>query len=143
MLITIEKVLALKQLSLFKTVSNMALSDLMAVSEEQTLKKGVFLLEKDKQNNALYFILSGDIAIEQGGDKTAVGSNEIVGLASVFWIAPAGVNAYTERESVVLKVNRDKLYRIMALHPSLASALLDELSRLIHENRKNKKDIAF
>ena len=30
MLITIEKVLVLKQIPLFKTVSNMALSDLMA-----------------------------------------------------------------------------------------------------------------
>ena len=65
MLITIEKVLFLKQMPVFKNVSNMALSDLMAVSEEQTLSKGEKLIVFNKQNKNVYFILSGTIDVEK------------------------------------------------------------------------------
>ncbi|MBQ4472382.1 MAG: cyclic nucleotide-binding domain-containing protein [Alphaproteobacteria bacterium] len=130
MLITIEKVLVLKQIPLFKTVSNMALSDLMAVSEEQTLKKEMVLVEGTKQNRVVYFILSGSAASERG---KIFGAHEAVGLDSVFWVSPARETIKTTEDCVVLKVARDKLYRMMALHPSLATALLHELSRLIHE----------
>ena len=130
MLITIEKVLVLKQIPLFKTVSNMALSDLMAVSEEQTLKKEMVLVEGTKQNRVVYFILSGSAKSEDG---KSFNDHEAVGLDSVFWVSPAGATIKTAEDCVVLKVARDKLYRMMALHPSLATAILHELSRLIHE----------
>lgn len=133
MLITIEKVLLLKQMSLFKTVSNMALSDLLAVSEEQTLKKGTFLIKENEPNKILYFVLSGSIEVMKNGKKERISDKTVIGLDSVFWIAPAGETVCVKQESVVLKVMKDKLYKMMALHPSLANAILNELSDLIHK----------
>ena len=133
MFITIEKVLLLKQIPLFKTVSNMALSDLMAVSEEKTLKKGERLINEKEQNRTVYFLLSGSLKITQGDQTKVISNRGAIGLDSVFWIAQAGQTVTTEQKSVVLKTEHDKLYRMMALHPSLATAILHELSAMIHK----------
>ena len=133
MLVTIEKVLLLKQMPLFKTVSNMALSDLMAVSEEQTIKKGERLIEAGMQNKVVYFILSGRVSEERATEKKTLEGHSVVGLDSVFWIAPTEKDVTVKQDSVVLKVEKDKLYRMMALHPSLAMAILHELSEKIHK----------
>jgi len=133
MLVTIEKVLSLKQLSLFKTVSNMALSDLMALSEEQTIKKGTTLIADNEQNKAVYFLLSGSLEEKNKNEKKAISAGSSVGLDSVFWVAPAGKSVVAKQTSVVLKTEQDKLYRMMALHPSLAMAILNELSARIHQ----------
>ncbi len=133
MLVTIEKVLSLKQMPFLKTVSNMALSDLMAVSEEQTIKKGTELIAEGEQNKNAYFLLSGTLEEKNKDEKNIIQACSCVGLDSVFWVAPAGKTVVAKQESIVLKTERDKLYRMMALHPSLAMAILQELSSMIHK----------
>ena len=133
MLVTIEKVLVLKQIQLFKAVSNMALSDLMSLSEEYTFKKGAILIQEEEQNQNLYIILSGTVRVGSKKQSRIVEAHETLGLESVFLIGEAGVRAVTQERTVLLKVNRDKLYRMMALHPSLAKAILHALSEQIHQ----------
>ena len=137
MLITIEKVIFLKQMSLFKNVSNLALSDLMAVSEEQTLPKGEKLISAKKQNKDVYFILSGSVDIEKNETHKTLSDQIVIGLDSAFWQAPTQENVYVKQQISALKVDRDKLYRMMALHPSLAMAILNELSILIHKEKND------
>ena len=137
MLITIEKVLFLKQMPVFKNVSNMALSDLMAVSEEQTLSKGEKLIVFNKQNKNVYFILSGTIDVEKKGNHKEISEQVAVGLDSVFLQAPAEENICVKQQITALKVDCDKLYRMMALHPSLAMAILNELSILAHKQKND------
>lgn len=133
MLITIEKVLSLKQIPLFRTVSNMALSDLIAVSEEQTVKKETELISANQQNRQVYFLLSGVLEEKDKDEKKNISACGCVGLNSVFLAAPAGKTVVAKQKSIVLKTDRDKLYRMMALHPSLAMAILHELSSLSHQ----------
>ena len=137
MLTTIEKVLALKQFSLFKNVSNVALSDLMALSEEQTLSKGEKLIEQDKVNKHVYFILSGSVESVSAKTQTLFPDQQIIGLDSVFCQEPASETICIKQQVSMLKVERDKLYRMMALHPSLAMAILNELSLLIIRQKKD------
>ncbi|MBQ3695355.1 MAG: cyclic nucleotide-binding domain-containing protein [Alphaproteobacteria bacterium] len=133
MLVTIEKVLLLKQIPVFKTVSNMALSDLMAVSEEKTIKKGERLIVKDQQNRYVYFLLSGSLEESEKNNKKNITAHAVVGLESVFLMAQAGKDVVAQQESIVLVVERGKLYRMMALHPSLAGVILNELSLMIRK----------
>ena len=106
----------------------MALSDLMAVCEEKTIKKGEKLITTDEQNKHVYFLLSGSVEISQNDHKEVVSAHAVIGLTSVFLIAKANQNAVVKQTAVVLKTSRNKLYRMMALHPSLAMAILHEIS---------------
>ena len=111
----------------------MALSDLMSLSEEYTFKKGAVLIQEEEQNQNLYIILSGTVRVGSKKQSRIVEAHETLGLESVFLIGEAGVRAVTQERTVLLKVNRDKLYRMMALHPSLAKAILHALSEQIHQ----------
>ncbi len=138
MLITIEKVLVLKQMPLFKTVSNMALSDLMSVSEEETLKKGTILVSEQEPNRTIYFVLDGSASGIRKKEETSriFSAQQIVGLDTAFLRGNAGITIVADSQMFVLKVEADKLYRMMALHPSLAMAILHEMSEEIALNRK-------
>ncbi len=136
MLVTIEKVLVLKQLALFKNVSNMALSDLISLSEEMSVKKGTSLISKDTQNKTVFFILSGALKCQRQGTSELISAPQVVGLDSAFLIGSPSEDIITTSQTIMLKITSEKLYRMMALHPSLAKAILNELSEQIHQNRK-------
>ena len=111
----------------------MALSDLMAVSEEQIYKQETALIRADAPNKTVYFLLSGAVTVEHKDEKKKVQAKAILGLQSAFWIGNADVQVTVTQKSVVLAVTHDQLYCVMALHPSLAFAILNELSGSAHQ----------
>ena len=137
MFITIEKVLLLKQFPFLKDVSNMALSDLIAVSEEHNFSIGENLITENKTNQELYFIISGTLIRTRQNETNELTGKNVVGLDSVFLKDPATETIRVKQEGFALKVGRDKLYRTMSLHPSLAMAILNELSILIRNKKNN------
>ena len=130
--ITIEKVLLLKQFSLFKEVSNVALSDLIALSEECHFPVGEVLIQAGEPNSYAYFIIAGQVTSTSTDNTTQISNKQVIGLDSVFWNASVTTTFKATQEVFALKVHQDKLYRMMSLHPSLAMAILNELSTFIH-----------
>ena len=131
-MITYEKVLVLKNVPLFEKASELALSDLISVAEEQMLKPGEVLLTEKQENNFLYVVLSG--VIEMFRHKRLLqefGPRQLIGETTVF--SPASLNAElrAKEKTFVLRVSSDQLYRVMALHPTLAFSFLEELSRRV------------
>ena len=129
-MITYEKVLVLKNIVLFNKASELALSDLATVSEEHMLKAGETLLSGDQKNNALYVVLSGMLEVHK--NKKVVqefGARQVLGETTIFSPAPLGGEVKAKEKTFILKILADQLYRVMALHPTLAYGFLDELSR--------------
>ena len=73
------------------------------------------------------------LCLKNATKKELINAKAIIGLDSVFWIAAVPEQVVVVQKAVVLKVPQDKLYRMMALHPSLATAILNGLSELIHQ----------
>ena len=136
-MITYEKVLVLKNVPLFEKASELALSDLISVAEEQMLKEDEVLLSEKQENNFLYVVLSG--LIEMVRHKKTIqefGPRQLIGETTVF--SPASLNAElrAKEKTFVLRVSADQLYRVMALHPTLAFSFLEELSRRVRLSEK-------
>ena len=131
-MITYEKVLVLKNVILFEKASELALSDLISITKEQMLKAGEILLKKGEENTFLYVILSGSLELLQ--DKKVVqefGPRQILGETTVFSPAPLEGEVRAKEKTFVLKIAAEQLYRVMALHPTLAYCFLEELSRRV------------
>lgn len=135
-MITYEKVLVLKNISLFEKASELALSDLISVAEEKMLKSGEVLLPKDQANDALYIVLSGLLEMEVNKKNQQFGPRQIIGETTVFSPAILDGEVKAKEKTFVLKVNSQQLYRIMALHPTLAYSFLEELSRRVRLSEK-------
>ena len=136
-MITYEKVLVLKNVALFENASELALSDLISVAQEQKLKAGEILLEKDQKNDYLYVVLSGMLELQI--NKKIVqefGPRQILGETTVFSPASLGGEIRAKEKTCLLKVSSEQLYRVMALHPTLAYSFLEELSRRLRLSEK-------
>ena len=136
-MITYEKVLILKNVTLFEKASELALSDLISVAEEQMLKSGEILLKKGEENRYLYVVLLG--TLEMLHNKKVIqefGSRQLIGETTVFSPAVLEGEIKAKEKTFVLKIDAEQLYRVMALHPTLAYSFLEELSRRVRLSEK-------
>ncbi len=138
-MITYEKVLVLKNIVLFEKASELALSDLIQAATEKTLKSGDFLLKENQENDALYIVLGGGLELTTSDKEVHfIMPRQMLGETTVF--APAKLGKVIAKEkTVLLKLTSDKLYGLMALHPSLAYAFLGALSHQLYMARKNEQ----
>lgn len=136
-MITYEKVLVLKNVALFEKASELALSDLISVAEERMLKAGDVLLEANQENHFLYVVLSGLLEMQAGKKLLQeFGPRQLIGETTVFSPAVLPGTVKAKDKSFVLKISAEQLYRIMALHPTLAYGFLEELSRRVRLSEK-------
>ena len=136
-MITYEKVLVLKNVVLFEKASELALSDLISVAQEKMLNAGEILLEANQENAFLYVVLSGLLEIEKG--KKVIqefGPRQIIGESTIFSPALLEGRIKAREKTFILKISADQLYRVMALHPTLAYSFLEELSRRVRLSEK-------
>lgn len=136
-MITYEKVLVLKNVALFEKASELALSDLISVAEERVLKSGEVLLETGHDNRFLYVVLSGILEMNvQGKLFHELGPRQILGETTVFSPAPLEGEVRAKERTCILQFSAEQLYRVMALHPTLAYGFLEELSRRVRLSEK-------
>ena len=136
MAITFEKVLVLKNIPFFANASELALSDLIAVCEEHTVKAGETILEADHENHFLFMILSGQVHMLDGDTLIAeLGARQIFGETTVMNPVPFPYRVIAQSQTTFLRVSGEQLYRMMALHPTLAKGFIGELSRRLHQEQ--------
>lgn len=130
MSITFEKVLILKNIPMFENASEMALSDLISSAEEKTYKVGDILLDNQKENTALFIVLSGKAQACLGDEQMIeFGPRQFFGETTVLSPATLPYQIKAVENTCVLKINGHRLYQVMSLHPSIAKGFIGELSR--------------
>lgn len=130
MSITFEKVLILKNIPMFENASEMALSDLISSAEEKTFKVGDVLLDNQKENTALFIVLSGKAQAVLGDDVVLeFGPRQFFGETTVLSPAVLPYQVKAVESTCVLKISGHRLYQVMSLHPSIAKGFIGELSR--------------
>ena len=72
------------------------------------------------------------------------GSRQLLGETTVFSPAPLTGEVKAKEKTFLLRISADQLYRVMALHPTLAYSFLEELSRRVRlSEKKIKKGLFF
>ena len=133
---TFEKVLILKNVSLFETVSESALSDLIMAAEEKTYKSGEEIISRSLENHYLFIVLNGLIqCVDDKGSVTEFGPRQFFGEATVLCPAVIPYDLKAVEQTTLLRISGNKLYQVMALHPSLAKGFIGELSRRLRRRR--------
>ncbi|MGN1063530.1 MAG: Crp/Fnr family transcriptional regulator [Alphaproteobacteria bacterium] len=138
-MMTFEKVLVLKNIPIFEQATEAALADLIAVGEERTYKAGDIIIDTKTANKYLYIILSGSVRVMDGENVLhELGARQFFGETTVLSPAVFPFEHVAHEKTTVLKILSDRLYQMMALHPSLAKGFMGELSRrLRREQLKN------
>lgn len=139
-MITFEKVLVLKNIPFFAEASELALSDLIAVCDEHTVKAGEIITKIGDENKYLFMILSGSVHVLDKEDNllSEYGARQVFGETTVLSPAILPYKYVAHTQTTFLRVSGDQLYRMMALHPTLAKGFIGELSKRLRQEQIKK-----
>ncbi len=139
-MITFEKVLGLKNVSIFKNAPEMALADMASIGEEKTFTAGQVLISAETVNASFFVILSGRLRFYVDEEVVfELGPAQFFGETTVFSPASFPWRVVAETDGVLLKFEREALYQILSLHSSLGLSFLKELSSRLYLNEMKKE----
>ena len=129
-----EKVLVLKNVSLFTGVSENILSEIVACGEEVSAAEGKDVVKEGQAWNDLYIVLRGQIKEHKNGREirdfnAPVSFGELAALDAE--TAPATFTA--QEDSTLLKLSGKELYRLMNEHKALEKSMFKALCQRLRE----------
>jgi CRP-like cAMP-binding protein len=128
-MITLEKLLLLKSLTLFKeTPDDLLMQVVTSVVKEQRVDAGEQIIEKGDSGTSMYVLVSGRVKVhDQELVITELGEREIFGELSALSLQPrvASVSAITD--CFLLKISSAGLYELMSFDIGLAKGIIQAL----------------
>ncbi len=135
--LTIEKVLALRRLDLFRDLSPESLVSLAQTSEAQTLSPGTVLCREGEEGSEVFIVLDGDVMFfkQELGREQPVGkegAGGLIGEMAILDPAPRSATVVAgERGVDVLRLNGVAFRKSLEQHPSIADGVIRTLARRI------------
>jgi hypothetical protein len=136
MLLTIEKVLILKQVSIFATTSEEFLADLASLMEEIRIEAGEDVITEGTEPSYLYVVLEGALMVKHGEHVLAeLGANEVFGEMSLFLDEKAHTATVSARlVSHLLRLHKDDFLEILYDYPQISQGIIRELANRLRKS---------
>lgn len=133
-MLIIEKVLLLKNSSIFQNCKEADLVEIASICQEEMVEPNVVLFLKGDPGNCIYFIYKGQVSIHDGEHQLAVLSeNEIFGELSVLDSDTRSASATTLTECIFLKIEQEDFYDVIATSTDILKGIMKTLCRRLRE----------
>jgi len=131
-LTTIEKVIFLKSVDIFKHATAKELGGVAALTEEVHFEPGETIFREGDPIDAIYLILKGRVAVEGNGKLVReVGEKQAFGTVAALDLKPAIHTVKAIDPVYALKLNAQDLQDILSLNFELVQAVFRALCRMI------------
>ena len=139
MLLTIEKVMVLKSVSIFSKVPDEVLANLASVMEEVEVQKGDTIYAKGGTGQTMYIIADGKIRVHDG-DRTFVtlGDRDFFGELTTLDPEPHVATVTADEDSRLLGLNGDLLYELMSDHAEVLRGIVHVLCERLRGKHKER-----
>ncbi len=143
MLTTIEKVLFLKEVEIFRELSAEALHLISDLILEKDFNSGEVIFQEGAPSNTLYLLWSGSIQLTSLGKPVMVlKEKDHLGTWSVLAEQPTLVTATALEDSLLLKINRDAFFELLSDYSEINQSLVKGMALQIQNYLKQLgKDI--
>ncbi len=137
MITTVEKVLFLKSIDLFRALPSEELAQIAEIAEEQPLAKGDSVFGEGEPGDALYLIVEGKVKVHKGDKQLAqLGLRDVFGEMAVLDSEPRSASVTVVEDAVLLKIGRDDFRDILSERPEIAMGVMKVLTRRLRETSK-------
>ena len=142
----------IKNVIVFRYLSEEALADLIAVSTIERHADGDRIVSEGEMDDHLFGVLEGSVNVfVRERDKPdrevficALGEGEVFGESGIFLRTPRTANVLTGDATVILKVGRDDLFALIQRHPTGGMKILYVMIYgLLKKLREANQEIAF
>jgi CRP-like cAMP-binding protein len=135
-LTTIEKVILLKSVDIFDPATVEQLGRIAGLTEEVYYQPGQTIFEEGQPGDALYFLLSGKVVLENKGSPAGeINENEPFGVLPALDLQPRLYTAKAAGPVHALTLNAQDFHDLLSLDIELVQAVLRALCRRIREGR--------
>ncbi len=141
MITTIEKVLFLKEVSLFKNISSERLSRIATIAREVEFSRHDRIITEGDEGDSLFIIVEGKVKIVKGKDVIAeLGPKDFFGEMAILDSEPRSASVIAESDIICLKISREDFTEILIdEHEIMLSIIKSLVHRLRQSNIKQEK----
>ena len=127
-MLTIEKVILLKGVSMFSKTSEELLTEVAFILEEVELKPGEVVFEKGDVGESMYIIVDGQVRVYDE-DKTInhLGEKEIFGELALLDPEPRSASVQAVEETRLFRLDRDTFFELMADNIGVVGGIMEVL----------------
>jgi HEAT repeat protein/ATP/ADP translocase len=134
MLLTIEKVMILKTVSIFSRTSENVLAEVASILEEKVVDNGEKIIHRGDIGNCLYIIVNGKVRVHEGETTFAMlGEKEMFGEMALLDTEPRSASVTAEEKTYLLRLEQEAFYELMADRPEIAKGIIRELTQRVRE----------
>jgi len=137
---TIEKVIFLKEVPFFQSMTVDQLRVLANVCEEEFFEEDVHVFDQGDPGGALYVVVNGRVGIEREGLRkgsyarlATIESHSYFGEMTLFDNSPRSATAIVLQDTLTLRLRREPLIALARQHPDLSLELINVLSARLRE----------
>ena len=130
MLLTLEKVIILKSVSIFAETTEEVLADVAWHLEELTFQPGEPIFKKGDIGKSMYIIVEGRVRVHDGDKIIAfLKTRDVFGELSALDPEPRSASVSAEEETLLFKLRYNVLYELMSEHIDVARGIIRVLCR--------------
>jgi CRP-like cAMP-binding protein len=142
MLTTIERVIALKQASIFAETPDETLAEVAVLLEEVPLNAGETIIEEGDLGDCMYIIVAGEVRVHVG-ERTLnhLQAGDLFGEMAVLDAEPRSASVTAVVDTQLLRLDQAPLYEVMEDRGEVARGIIRVLSRHVRARVKDLNEL--
>ena len=131
---TLEKTIFMKGVDLFHDISGEEVSHAAKITEEVHLGQDETIFEEGDLGDSMFIIVDGAVRIHKGNKEIAVLSKgKFIGEMALLDQEPRSASVTTTEETVLLKINGEDFYDLMASRMEIMQGIVKVLTHRLRE----------
>jgi CRP-like cAMP-binding protein len=124
-LLTIEKVLILKGVSIFSAIAEQELVEVAYIAEEEEVSAGDPIIRRGELGTSLYVIVSGSVRVHVGEmDIARLGERQVFGELAALDPEPRSADVTALEDTLMLRIESGALYDLMAQYAAVTRGVI-------------------
>ena len=142
MISTIERVLFLRSVPLFRTIGGEELAQVAQIAQEAYFAPGETFIRQGEAGDCLYVVIDGavDVLVEGRLRVARVGAKGILGEMAVLTDAPRAASCTAADDTIALRIDRDDFWELMERQPAVALGVIREMSERLEEMHRRLEE---
>jgi len=134
MLLTIEKVIILKEVEIFAQIPEEVLIDLASIMEEEHIPKGDQFITQGEMGTHMYLIAEGKVDVHVGKKHLIyLGEKQIVGEMALLDSEERSASVTAAEDTLLLRLDQDIFYELMTDRVEVARGIIKVLNKRVRD----------
>ncbi len=133
----LEKTIILKSVDLFHKIPGDVLTRIAQIAEEIRCEQNHVIFKEGDHGDSMFIIISGKVDVIQNDHSiTQLQRGTCIGEMALLDQEPRSADAITLEESVLLKIDQEGFFQLMASNPEIMKQIVKILTRRVRSMNK-------